>query len=151
MISEPMTMITDYALGAVSAVLGWRLYRDAREERARKCWGLAFGAGGQVPERLLGLRLHPYQLYDLMGNLALAAFIHLSIGRRAGGRSAPPGTFFCVYLAAYGLLRFFLEPLRGDGAGRLDWALTTAQWIALVHIAVAAYFLARGRRAGAPV
>jgi hypothetical protein len=44
MISEPMTMITDYALGAVSAVLGWRLYRDAREERARKCWGLAFGA-----------------------------------------------------------------------------------------------------------
>jgi hypothetical protein len=44
MISEPMTMITDYALGAVSGVLGWRLYRDAREERARKCWGLAFGA-----------------------------------------------------------------------------------------------------------
>lgn len=44
MISEPTTMITDFALGAVSAVLGWRLYRDAREERARKCWGLAFGA-----------------------------------------------------------------------------------------------------------
>jgi hypothetical protein len=44
MISEPMTMITDYALGAVSAGLGWRLYQDAREERARKCWGLAFGA-----------------------------------------------------------------------------------------------------------
>ncbi len=44
MISEPMTMITDYALGAVSGVLGWRLHQDAREERARKCWGLAFGA-----------------------------------------------------------------------------------------------------------
>lgn len=44
MISEPMTMITDFALGAVSAVLGWRLYRSAQEERARKCWGLAFGA-----------------------------------------------------------------------------------------------------------
>jgi len=44
MISEPTTMITDFALGAVSAVLGWRLYRSAREERARKCWGLAFGA-----------------------------------------------------------------------------------------------------------
>jgi hypothetical protein len=44
MISEPMTMITDYALGAVSAVLGWRLYRNAQDERARKCWGLAFGA-----------------------------------------------------------------------------------------------------------
>lgn len=37
-------MITDFALGAVSAVLGWRLYRNAQEERARKCWGLAFGA-----------------------------------------------------------------------------------------------------------
>jgi hypothetical protein len=44
MISEPTTMITDFALGAVSAVLGWRLYRSAQEERARKCWGLAFGA-----------------------------------------------------------------------------------------------------------
>ena len=44
MISEPMTMITDFALGAVSAGLGWRLYRSAQEERARKCWGLAFGA-----------------------------------------------------------------------------------------------------------
>jgi len=44
MISEPMTMITDIALGAVSAVLGWRLYRNAQEERARRCWGLAFGA-----------------------------------------------------------------------------------------------------------
>lgn len=44
MINEPMTMITDYALGAVSAVLGWRLYRDAGVERARRCWALAFGA-----------------------------------------------------------------------------------------------------------
>lgn len=44
MISEPMTMITDFALGAVSAVLGGRLYRSAQEERARQCWGLAFGA-----------------------------------------------------------------------------------------------------------
>jgi hypothetical protein len=44
MISEPMTLLTDYALGAVSAVLGWRLHRDARNERARRCWALAFGA-----------------------------------------------------------------------------------------------------------
>jgi hypothetical protein len=44
MISEPVTMITDYALGAVSAGLGWRLYRDAAGERARRWWALAFGA-----------------------------------------------------------------------------------------------------------
>ena len=44
MISEPMTMLTDFALGAASAVFGWRLYQDAREERARRCWALAFGA-----------------------------------------------------------------------------------------------------------
>jgi hypothetical protein len=44
MISEPTTLLTDYALSAVSAVLGWRLYHDAGEERARRCWALAFGA-----------------------------------------------------------------------------------------------------------
>lgn len=44
MISEPVTLITDYALGAVCAVLGWRLYRDAGDERARKWWALAFAA-----------------------------------------------------------------------------------------------------------
>ena len=44
MISEPVTMITDFALGAVSAALGWRLYRDAGGERARRWWALAFGA-----------------------------------------------------------------------------------------------------------
>lgn len=44
MISEPMTMMTDYALGAVSAVLGWRLYESAREQRSRRYWALAFSA-----------------------------------------------------------------------------------------------------------
>jgi len=44
MISEPMTMITDFALGAVSAALGWRLYQGAQANRARQCWGLGFGA-----------------------------------------------------------------------------------------------------------
>lgn len=108
-------------------------------------WGLVFDAGGQVPQRLAGLRLHPNQLYDFLGNIVLAVLLHRALERRAAARPAPPGTFFCVYLAAYGVLRFALEPLRADDAGRLAWALTTAQWIALAHIAVAAYFLVRAR------
>ncbi len=58
MISEPVTLITDYALGAVSAALGWRLYRTAGEERARKCWALAFAAA--AASALLGGTHHGF-------------------------------------------------------------------------------------------
>jgi hypothetical protein len=44
MISEPMTLVTDWVLAAVGGVLGWRLYQHSGENRARRCWALAFGA-----------------------------------------------------------------------------------------------------------
>jgi hypothetical protein len=70
MISEPMTMITDIALGAVSAVLGWRLYRNAREERARRCWGLAFGA--LAVSALLGGLHHGFAAVMTQATLAVS-------------------------------------------------------------------------------
>jgi hypothetical protein len=57
-ISEPATLITDYALGAVSAVLGWRLHRSAGNERARKWWALAFSAA--AASALLGGTHHGF-------------------------------------------------------------------------------------------
>jgi hypothetical protein len=70
MISEPMTMITDIALGAVSAVLGWRLYRNAQEERARRCWGLAFGA--LAVSALLGGLHHGFAAVMTQATLAVS-------------------------------------------------------------------------------
>jgi hypothetical protein len=40
MISEPMTMATDYALAAANSCFGWRLARSA--SRARRCWAAGF-------------------------------------------------------------------------------------------------------------
>jgi hypothetical protein len=42
--SEPMTVITDYLLGTVSAYLGWRLFRRRGAERSRRWWSYAFVA-----------------------------------------------------------------------------------------------------------
>lgn len=46
-LSEPMTLATDYLLGAVGSVLGLRLLAQARGlgERSRALWALAFLAG----------------------------------------------------------------------------------------------------------
>jgi len=40
--NEPMTVVTDYILGAVSAYLGWRLFRQRAAERSRRWWSRAF-------------------------------------------------------------------------------------------------------------
>lgn len=42
--NEPMTVITDYILGAVTAYLGWRLFRNRAAERSRRWWSYAFAA-----------------------------------------------------------------------------------------------------------
>ena len=92
MISEPMTMITDYALGAVSAVLGWRLYRDAGEERARRCWAAAFGA--LAVSALLGGTHHglaavtSQAVYDLGWKVTVFAIGLFSFGMMAGSMLA---------------------------------------------------------------
>lgn len=88
MISEPMTMLTDYALGAVSAVLGWRLHREARDERARTCWALAFGAA--AVSALLGGTHHGLAAvmgraaYDLSWKVTVFAIGLFSFGMMAG-------------------------------------------------------------------
>jgi len=88
MISEPMTLATDYALGAVSAVLGWRLYLDSREDRARRCWALAFGA--LAVSALLGGTHHGFAAvmsrawYDSSWKATVLAIGLFSFGMMAG-------------------------------------------------------------------
>ena len=40
--SEPMTVLTDYLLGAITAYLGWRLFRERGAERSRRWWSREF-------------------------------------------------------------------------------------------------------------
>jgi hypothetical protein len=88
MITEPMTMMTDYALGAVSAILGWRLYREAGEERARRWWAVAFGA--LTVSALLGGTNHGFAVvmsqaaYDLSWKATVFAIGIFGFGMMAG-------------------------------------------------------------------
>jgi hypothetical protein len=88
MISEPMTLATDYALGAVSAILGWRLHQGAQDQRSRQCWALAFGAA--AVSALLGGTHHGFAAvmspftYGLSWKVTVFAIGLFSFGMMAG-------------------------------------------------------------------
>src|SRR5260370_1342043 len=53
--------------------------------------------------------IHPVQLYEAAGLLAIMAIVLVAERRRRA-----PGTLFLLYLALYALLRLAMEGLRGD-------------------------------------
>jgi phosphatidylglycerol:prolipoprotein diacylglycerol transferase len=74
-------------------------------------WGVTFtDPRAMVPARWLGTPLHPTQLVEAAVDFAIAAALWpvLKAGRKPGGLVT------AGYLIAYGLLRFAVEPLRGD-------------------------------------
>lgn len=60
-----------------------------------------------VPERYLGVPLHPAQLYEAAGDLAI--FFGLSMIK-----PKKPGTIAGIYFISYAVLRFSMEFFRGD-------------------------------------
>ena len=43
-VSEPMTLVTDYLLGGITATLAMLLFRNNESEKSKMFWGIAFGA-----------------------------------------------------------------------------------------------------------
>jgi phosphatidylglycerol:prolipoprotein diacylglycerol transferase len=101
--------------------------------RCDKPWAITFreakaGENVGVP---LGIPLHPTQLYEAIGLLALTGLV-LWFGK---GRA--PGRTFAFYLAGAAVLRFVVELFRGDPRGSLPiLGLSTSQGIALALLAV---------------
>ena len=77
-----------------------------------------------------GVPLLPVQLFEAMGNLALAVVLTVLFLRNAG---ISLGGF---YLVCYGVMRFMLEFFRGDDIRGSVLALSTSQWISLLVLAV---------------
>jgi phosphatidylglycerol:prolipoprotein diacylglycerol transferase len=99
----------------------------------------------------LGVALNPVQLYDAAVSLALFLLL-LGLGR--GGRWGRDGEIAGAWLFCYGLMRFFLEFLRGDPAREplLGGAVTLAQVLSIVAvIAGAALWLRRSPDADSAV
>jgi hypothetical protein len=90
-------------------------------------YGPAHVAEG-FPPHLAGVPLVPVQALEAAGVAAIvAAGVPLAV-------QGPPGTALTWYVAAYGLLRFGLELLRGD-AGRPSWlGFSQAQWYSVVLV-----------------
>jgi phosphatidylglycerol:prolipoprotein diacylglycerol transferase len=90
-------------------------------------------AAGKIPFAATTPPLHPVQLYEAAGELALFFVLARLLRRRRYD-----GQVFVAWLAGYGALRFALEWLRGDDERRYVLAhLSTSQTLALVAIVCA--------------
>ncbi|HKP77308.1 MAG TPA: prolipoprotein diacylglyceryl transferase family protein, partial [Longimicrobiaceae bacterium] len=96
-------------------------------------FGVAYGEAhveDGFPRELVGVRLFPVQALEALGLLAIA-FTGL-----AALPWAPPGRVFAWFLAAYAILRFGTEALRGDV--RPHWlGLSVPRWMSLAELALA--------------
>ena len=104
-------------------------------------WGLRIDAdkvlAGGFPE---GTLFHPTFLYEALWNLMLAALL-VVVGRRLiTWQSARPARLFAVYVAGYGVGRFWVEGLRIDPA-KSGGGLRLNQWTAIVLIVLGVGYL----------
>ena len=82
---------------------------------------------------LLGLPLHPTQLYSVMHGL-IAGVILVMLFRR-GAKDGLQGRLLWPFLALMGLGRFIIEPFRADLAPTLWHGVGLNQWLSLFMIA----------------
>ena len=100
-------------------------------------WGIRFtDSYSLVPESLLGVPLHPTQLYEAIGHIAMGIFLYRLL-QRVLKEKFRTGTVFFAYVLLYAALRFFVEIFRGDDRGGFWLGLSPSQRIALACVAVA--------------
>ena len=112
-------------------------------------WGVTFTHPAcSVQENLLGVPLHPTQLYESGAELLLAAVLIFHVLPAIEKGIYRYGTAFYGFLASYAVIRFTIEFFRGDDRGSfLAAALSPSQWVSLFVITVsAAALLRRGIR-----
>ena len=108
-------------------------------------WGLRVDDAHLPRDAASGTLFHPTFLYESVWNLALAGVL-IVVGRRWGRRD---GGLLAVYVAGYGLGRFWVEGLRIDRADKLA-GLRWNQWVAAVAVVGGVAMALRALRRGAP-
>jgi len=81
---------------------------------------------------LRSLPVHPTQLYEAFGSLALALVLYFGLVPR----KRYDGQVFVAFLAGYSILRFVIEFARADDRGGA-LGLSTSQWIGLLLVGLA--------------
>lgn len=109
-------------------------------------WGVVYdNPASLIPEKWLGVPLHPSQLYEVGGNLLILAVVWKLLRRVEDGRLRP-GIPFAVYTCLYGVMRFLVEFTRADERGGWLFGMSPAQVTAILLVSGTIALLAYLRR-----
>jgi phosphatidylglycerol---prolipoprotein diacylglyceryl transferase len=107
-------------------------------------WAVTFSdPASQLPRGLLGVRLHPTQLYESLAEFLIFGILYWRIRKPHSA-----GAIISLYLMLYSTARFVNEFFRFHEQGNL-WGgpLDTSQWLSIVlFLAGASYFVMTRRR-----
>ncbi|RMF94602.1 MAG: prolipoprotein diacylglyceryl transferase [Candidatus Schekmanbacteria bacterium] len=100
-------------------------------------WAVTFTNPKSLAYPVLGIPIHPTQLYESLSNLLIFLVLHLSLKRKKfDGQNA------ILYVILYGTARFIIEFFRGDERGFIiENAISTSQGVALILVPAAVILL----------
>lgn len=146
----PFLKLADYmflgaCMGHIFGRIGCFLAGCCYGRATSRPWGVTFtDPRSMVPPELLGVRLHPVQLYEAAGDLLIALFLWKLLLETEKGRFKP-GLVAASYFIAYAALRSSLELLRDDTLPFLG-PVTQGQALGLALVAASGAMLAWRRR-----
>ena len=108
-------------------------------------WYAQCDAGLLSPDAAQALPVVPTQLFEAAANLLLFALL-FRLHRRASGRQ--PGLVTAAYLLVYPVIRFTIEPLRGDA--RMQIGILSIGQVASIALFAVGLLLALGLRRPTP-
>lgn len=102
-------------------------------------WAIVFDHPRAALRRSLhGIPLHPSQIYESLGCLAIFVFLHFAVFPLVRRGRLAAGSVFAASLALYGAWRFCVDFLRGGDQGLLrPFGMGTSQLFAAASIAAA--------------
>jgi phosphatidylglycerol:prolipoprotein diacylglycerol transferase len=108
-------------------------------------WGIVFPRiRSAVPPALRGVPLHPTQIYEMLGSLAIFALVDRVMRPRIAAGRLRPGDGLAASVGLYAALRFGVDFLRAGDPGVISpLGFSVAQWMAAFALAGAAARLAR--------
>ena len=119
------------SLGHVFGRLGCLLAGCCYGRPSTLPWAVKFSNAESLAPK--GVCLHPTQIYEALGNLAI--FLVLDRLNKTGHKR---GQTVLAYMVMYGVMRYIMEFFRGDDRGPMFFWFSQGQAVSLALIAVAA-------------
>lgn len=127
-------IITAVPLGHALGRIGCFLAGCCHGKPTTMPWGVVFNDPHTlVAPELVGVPVHPTQLYESLGNFILFFLLH-----KLYQKPHKDGSVVLAYVACYSLMRFIIEFFRGDYRGGFILGLSPSQLISLSAAVLAA-------------